>query len=62
MEAIFVGQLFDLDVLGERFALSLELLDFVAAFFRCKIGHQKNKVCKDAYFAFRGHCSTTANW
>jgi hypothetical protein len=31
MEAIFVGQIFDLDVLGKRFALSLELLDLVAA-------------------------------
>ena len=31
MEAIFVGQIFDLDVLGKRFALGLELLDLVAA-------------------------------
>jgi hypothetical protein len=33
METILVGQIFDLDVLGNRFALSLELLDLAAAFF-----------------------------
>ena len=33
MEAIFVGQFLDLDVLGNRFAPNLELSDLVSAFF-----------------------------
>jgi hypothetical protein len=33
LEAISVRQIFDLDMLGKGFALSLELVDLVAAFF-----------------------------
>ena len=33
MEAILLRQIFDLDMLGKRFALSFKLLDLVAAFF-----------------------------
>ena len=33
MEAILFRQIFDLDMLGKRFALSFQLFDVVAAFF-----------------------------